>query len=330
MLLVSDFPTRPGLYFEGTFLLTHRRELARLPNGRVFGIGVEDTSGATEARVHVRGASGGGNARGPGRKQLRHLRLRTVARSGTGACHGPVDTVIVDFSRPAAGKLVPTPTAATVQAAAVHRLDRILDEALTHAPLRAFLRDVFSDRALRAAFLRAGASRDYHHSDTGGLLAHSIDVVDRLAAITRDERDPLQRQCALLVGLLHDVGKLASVLTGHRCFWSREHAQLNAPLLERPLYRLRQQDEEAWITLHYLFSVVAGNVPAGRMAVATLLRTIDQYSAARDGQQRAFAQHAGAGRIAAISPTTGGPRRVFIRSSGCMGRTAQRLPAGTP
>ncbi|MCP1677285.1 hypothetical protein J2T57_004464 [Natronocella acetinitrilica] len=317
MMLVSDFPTRPDLDFDGTFVLNYSRQLAKLRDGRVLGIGVEDTSGSTEVLVRVPHSAA--VQRGPRRKQLRHLRLRTIATRRNGASSGVVNAVIVGCSKPCPGKLIASTMAASVQSTALHRLDRILDDALTLPAVRTFVRDVFSDSALRDAFITASASRDYHHAYPGGLLVHSVDIVERLAAVTHDEPDALQRQCALVVGLLHDVGKLAPTLVGRHGIWASEHALLNTHLVDTALSRLKFRDKEAWGTMLHLFHVVAGIVAPGRMPVGLLLQSLDRYSAARDGKRLAFARSRQADRIASIQPSTGGANRVFIRSRECRG-----------
>lgn len=313
MTLIRDFPTYAGIEFDGVYRLTYQRPIGRRGDHLILGISLEDTSGTTEVLVK-RPLARQAKAARAGRPQIFHLKLCTCAGLAGDPSEGAISAEILGMREPQRSKLLPTPRDTSHQAIALRRVDQIMDTSLTCASLRGFLGDVFADDAFREAFLNASASRDYHHCERGGLVAHSIDVVERLAWVTHDEPDILQRQCALVVALLHDAGKLAPSLLGHRCFWMREHAHMNTALLEEPFLRLYRRDKEAWSTLHYLFGVVAGTVSPTRMPVAAILRALDHYSAGRDGKERAFRNEHGAERIASITPSTGGPRRVFLRS----------------
>jgi hypothetical protein len=84
---------------------------------------------------------------------------------------------------------------------------------LTQCPvpaLRAFLKDVFTDKGLRNAFLSLPASHSHHHAWPGGLAAHSLEV----AAIVHralGDLDESERWLACVAGLLHDIGKLRTL-----------------------------------------------------------------------------------------------------------------------
>lgn len=79
--------------------------------------------------------------------------------------------------------------------------------------LKALLKKVFGNDTFQHRFFLAAAAKNYHHACVGGLLEHSLDVA-RLV-LTEARRYPeIDRDLAVTVALLHDVGKVDSYAFG--------------------------------------------------------------------------------------------------------------------
>jgi len=92
------------------------------------------------------------------------------------------------------------------------RLDHYI-ASVRHSRLNALLRSIFIEDTRRAkAFMEYPAALNNHHAFRHGLLHHTLEVTDMVAAIAdRQQRwggQPLHRDLAITGALLHDIGKL--------------------------------------------------------------------------------------------------------------------------
>lgn len=72
--------------------------------------------------------------------------------------------------------------------------------------LQTFIVKTLSNSEINNAFITSPASVSHHHSETGGLLAHTVEVaeiVSKHVYINNDERD-----ICIVAGLFHDIGKI--------------------------------------------------------------------------------------------------------------------------
>jgi 3'-5' exoribonuclease len=126
-----------------------------------------------------------------------------------------------------------------------------LDEVLglvESPPLAALLAGFFGDQAFRERFAAAFGARGIHHSYPGGLLEHTLSVVQILLCVA-DLHPELDRDLLIVGGLLHDVGKLEELagslvadytdegrLLGHTVLTDR---MVNAKIAEIPGFSTR-------------------------------------------------------------------------------------------
>lgn len=95
-----------------------------------------------------------------------------------------------------------------------------LDEKISQVEdtdLRALLQSIFGEAGFRARFAASHGARSLHHSYLGGLLEHTLHVVDILWAVAALYPE-MDRDLLTAGGLLHDIGKteeLEGVLTSH-------------------------------------------------------------------------------------------------------------------
>ena len=76
-----------------------------------------------------------------------------------------------------------------------------------------FVDKLFDDKSMAQAFLQLPASTQYHHNETGGLLAHSVEVAEILYSLSYNNQD--ERYIATVAGLLHDIGKVRTLGANH-------------------------------------------------------------------------------------------------------------------
>jgi 3'-5' exoribonuclease len=73
--------------------------------------------------------------------------------------------------------------------------------------LSQLLDHLFSDQEFNARFSSAPAAKLYHHACVGGLLEHTLAVVE-LCSFVADQRPEIDRDLLLTAAILHDVGKM--------------------------------------------------------------------------------------------------------------------------
>jgi len=138
-----------------------------------------------------------------------------IPQGGYALVKGRVDTyndapqVVVEAMRPARDdEVAPSfflpagPGDPEVQLA---RLREVMDEVQRPA-LRALLDALWADETLVANLKRAPAAEKLHHAYLGGLLEHTLGVVETARRLA-DQYDRLDRDLMLLGALWHDLGK---------------------------------------------------------------------------------------------------------------------------
>lgn len=89
------------------------------------------------------------------------------------------------------------------------RLDSVLDS-VQDASVRGLLEKLLGPQGeLRAPFIRATAAKYNHHAYPGGLIEHSLQVVDAVGDFARSH-PAIDRDIAVAGAVLHDIGKLES------------------------------------------------------------------------------------------------------------------------
>lgn len=86
-------------------------------------------------------------------------------------------------------------------------LEDIVNQELTYAPWRKFVRLVFHDDDLLENFCIMPAAKTIHHAYRGGLLEHTLSVV-MLCQRFADQYPELDRQTLIVAALFHDIGKI--------------------------------------------------------------------------------------------------------------------------
>ncbi|MCG5529085.1 MULTISPECIES: TraI domain-containing protein [Halorhodospira] len=308
MTLIRLVPEEPFSCWSGVYGVARVQRRQALPG--LYALELEDCSGSREV-LYRAPMDESGVPRPPGEGGVVRVTV-TRAQTAKGRWYYRVDalepTGVDSTLRLLPHRFCPVP-------GLLERLYRLMDEAISRPALLRFLDRVFGDPVRIAPFVSIPASDDCHHVEPGGLLQHSLELVEAVGRVVREpDSGGLVRQGVLIGALFHDLGKVAPAVLGRTPFWRREHALLNKPLLEGEFSQLREEDSEAWQLLHYVFRVIEGSVDGNRIPEAQLIAAHDRYSAARDARRLAFRGAPEWRRISVLRPSTGGPPRIFYRT----------------
>lgn len=129
------------------------------------------------------------------------------------------------------------PTANRPQDEMLAELDALLAD-IRNPHLTRLLSSLLDDMSLRHSFTQAPASKVNHHACVGGLLEHTLSVT-RLVITACDLYPSMDRDLAITVALLHDIGKVRSYdpltfgFTEEGALWS--HLYIGAALVEQAI-----------------------------------------------------------------------------------------------
>lgn len=142
--------------------------------------------------------------------------------------------------------------------------------------LREFALRAFLPAPVLEHFWRAPASRGNHHAYPGGLALHARQVAAGAAALPGLDR--LVRSFAIVHGRTRDYGKpwqlVESLQSIHR---KRSHEAIGSARLQRPLERLREQDETlADVVLELLGGTRSPRESKYPLAILALVNVHDQ------------------------------------------------------
>ena len=133
---------------------------------------------------------------------------------------------------------------------ALPAMEREFDELLASVgepQLSNLLKAIFDDERTYHAFARAPAAKFNHHACVGGLLEHTLAVV-RIVLAACDLYPDLHRDLAVVVALLHDVGKIHAYdpisfdMTAAGSLWT--HLYMSASIVERAIESLPEFDPD--------------------------------------------------------------------------------------
>lgn len=131
----------------------------------------------------------------------------------------------------AAFLLSPNGTSAVAHEA-LTRLQKWLG-ALETPALKQLVNQVLLDRMVQQKFPCTQASRAHHHAYSGGLLVHTLEVIQSARQLTHcAQLDTPERELCEVAALLHDLGKISTV---HGADPALDHKIETLKLVERPL-----------------------------------------------------------------------------------------------
>lgn len=158
--------------------------------------------------------------------------------------------------------------------------------------LKEFLNRVLADENISRFLLSCKASMAHHHHECGGLLVHSMAVLNTVSAIAKQNGLSQQDACvAQVAALFHDLGKIRTVGSGNvrPVHWKLvRHESQTTRLLERHLAWLWNRSPSVAAGLDYIFDYIAqpkASRGIARFVGADLVVSADGISAAMDNKK---------------------------------------------
>lgn len=181
----------------------------------------------------------------------------------------------------------------TCPAGARPALAKLVDFVDQLAPevLRQFLNRVFADPRVACSITTCKGSLKHHHHEPGGLLAHSVEVMEIAGDMAGGRLSPLEKAITQVAALLHDLGKLRAVGSGsvrptHYLLVS--HESQTTRLLDPHIEWLRNRSPQIAAGLDYTLEFLAQH-PAERGRAlflgGDLVCAADRMSAALDNHK---------------------------------------------
>jgi 3'-5' exoribonuclease len=154
---------------------------------------------------------------------------------------------------------------------------------------------LFGDAAFYKAFSEAPAAKIYHHACLGGLLEHTLGVA-RIVQTACGIYPELQRDLAVTVALLHDLGKVRAYdarsfdLTQEGIIW--RHLFIGASQVEQAIAQLPGFDAELRLRVVHAMLASHGKLEYGSPVVPMTLEAIVLHAAdMMDGDARGALDH---------------------------------------
>lgn len=110
-------------------------------------------------------------------------------------------------------------------------------DSLSNEKLKELLKNIYSNPEYRNLILQVPAAKGYHHACIGGLLEHTVSLLELAELILQHYRD-LNRDLLLSGVLLHDIGKIYELDTKNFFEYTKAgrmvgHITMGAQLLEK-------------------------------------------------------------------------------------------------
>ncbi|WP_051286537.1 3'-5' exoribonuclease YhaM family protein [Megalodesulfovibrio gigas] len=175
------------------------------------------------------------------------------------------------------------------------RLEDLLREHILYPPWRRFVFKVLGDPEIRGRLLVATGAKSMHHAYVGGLLEHTLGVVQLCAHFCR-QYPRLDKDVLLAAAAFHDIGKAWELVSLPACDYTTEgrllgHIQLGLQMLEPYLQKMKV---DADLVLHFKHIVIShhgeyeyGSPKRPKTAEAFALHFADNLDAKMNQVERA-------------------------------------------
>jgi 3'-5' exoribonuclease len=158
--------------------------------------------------------------------------------------------------------------------------------------LKGFVKSVFAEEDVLEKFLIVPASYNHHHPEQGGLLRHSMEVVEIIGQHSFDSTSV--RELAMVAGLLHDIGKIRTHdINGHMTALGLQvgHEYMTLEICAEALKKLDQSWSIGANLLRHCWTCGTFNSRIGyqpNSSIALIVKNADQLSVQRDYERQAF------------------------------------------
>jgi len=122
--------------------------------------------------------------------------------------------------------------------------------------LKSLLESFFKDEAIAMLFKKAPAAKTFHHVYIGGLLEHTLSVVQLLEQVA-DHYNGIDRDMLITGGLLHDIGKIYEFSYDRIIDYSDQgrlvgHIVIGVEMLDKKIATINDFPEHAAMELRHL------------------------------------------------------------------------------
>lgn len=170
-----------------------------------------------------------------------------------------------------------------------------LRASVKNSDLARLLAAIFGDQEFYKAFTQAPGAKFNHHACVGGLLEHTLSVA-RLVQTACELYPELDRDLAITVALLHDLGKVRAYqplsfdLTEEGSLWT--HLYMGASQVERTIDSLDGFDAELRLRVVHAILAHHGTLENGSPVMPMTLEAIVlHYADNLDGDARGASDH---------------------------------------
>ncbi|WP_460032433.1 3'-5' exoribonuclease YhaM family protein [Megalodesulfovibrio paquesii] len=193
------------------------------------------------------------------------------------------------------------PTSAVPPETLLARMEDLLREHIVYPPWRRFVFKVLGDPDIRARLLVATGAKSMHHAYVGGLLEHTLGVV-QLCVNFCQQYPRLDKDVLLAAAAFHDLGKAWELVALPACEYTNEgrllgHIHLGLQILEPYLQKMKIDPE---LTMHFRHIILShhgeyeyGSPKRPKTAEAFALHFADNLDAKMNQVERAIGAAAG-------------------------------------
>ncbi|CAM2059465.1 3'-5' exoribonuclease [Desulfovibrionales bacterium] len=241
---------RAGQGLEDLFILADAR-LAQSSNGPFWALTIQDAAGKLDAKIWS-----------PLSQQYSVLPVgavvlaRGLVKSYRDQLQLTIDQLrIIDLKAEGLDYTGLVPTSSEQPEALLGQLEEISREYLVWPPWRKLIYQIFQDPEIRARLLIATGAKSVHHAYVGGLLEHTLSVV-QICIATCNYYPQLDREILLTAAILHDLGKAWELTSVPVCDYTTlgrllGHILIGLEVLE-PFLRAYIPDSDLIIHLKHL------------------------------------------------------------------------------
>lgn len=169
---------------------------------------------------------------------------------------------VLPLDKPPLKSIYMLPYRAAIYPFDVYKIVRFV-EMIENTHLRQFISDVLLQPDVTLPYLRNPASSNHHHAYNGGLLKHSIDVVE---IASEKASKGLEKDIVIVASLLHDIGKVMTLSEDMRLTDVGklvEHDDLTLEICSDALASLSKKDAQLASILRHCWTCASPNARYG-------------------------------------------------------------------
>ncbi len=169
-------------------------------------------------------------------------------------------------------------------------------ESISNPHLRRLLESIFDDRSISESFMRAPGGKIVHHSAIGGLLEHTLGVVEICEVVSKRYKS-IDRDLLITAALLHDIGKIFEYKIDKAISTTDEgvllgHLYMGCELVSKKIDGLRDFPPELKVKLLHCILSHHGEYEYGSPKKPKTLEAVAlHYADALDSKLKGFEEH---------------------------------------